>query len=581
MPRANDEAARLLREYADLLAIAGEDRFRIRAYENAARSIGGSTKDITDLSVGELTKLSSVGKATAEKVREYLDTGRIAKLEELRARVGGGSVRDLLNVGGLGPKRAAFLVSELGVTTIDALRAAAEKGALRGLPGFGPTLETKILRATTSAAADGERRIHVGTALALATAVIDELREMPEVGTIAYAGSLRRMQETIGDVDVLVASTAAGPIMDRFCGLPLCREVLAHGDTKSSIMTVDGVQVDLRVIEPDVWGAALVYFTGSKAHNIKIRERAVKRGLRLSEYGLFKVDGGDLVVSRTEEEVYAALDLPWIPPTMREDRGEVESAVKGELPEVVGVSDMLGDLHGHTNLTDGVASLDEMVEAAAARGYRYYAVTDHAPLLSMQRMTPAKIKAQRAQLRKLQERIGKKMTLLHGSELNIQEDGSVDWDEAFLSGFDVLVASIHSHFELSSEAQTRRLITAMENPRVNVIGHPSARRYGKRPSIEFDLEAVCKAAVRTGTALEVNGQPERLDLPDELVRAARDYGVKLAISTDAHSVRELDNMTFGVGTAQRGWVRRSDVVNALPLRDLRRFLEKRNLQKRD
>lgn len=572
MPRANEEAARLLREYADLLAIAGEDRFRIRAYENAARSINGSTKDVAAMSVAELTKLSSVGKATAEKVREYVDTGRIAKLDDLRARVGGG-VRDLLNVGGLGPKRAALLSKELGITTVEELRAAAEKGALRGFPGFGKTLEEKILRATEHAG--GEERVHLGRALGLAEAVIAELGQLDEVGAIAYAGSLRRVQETIGDIDILVSSADAAPIMERFCTMGLCRDVLAQGGTKSSIMTVDGIQVDLRVVTADVWGAALVYFTGSKAHNIKIRERAVKRGLKLSEYGLFKVDGGDLVVSRTEEEVYAALDLPWIPPTMREDRGEVEAAAKGELPTVITEADMLGDLHGHTDLTDGVASLDEMVEAAAGRGYRYYAITDHAPLLSMQRMTPAKVRAQRGQIAALQQRIGKRMTVLHGSELNIQEDGSVDWDEDFLSMFDVLVASIHSHFELSKEAQTRRLIRAMENPRVNVIGHPSARRHGKRPSIQFDLEEVCKAAVRTGTALEVNGQPERLDLPDEVGRAARDYGVKFAISTDAHSVRELGNMRLGVGNAQRGWLRPDDVINALPLRDLRTFLRKK------
>lgn len=575
MPRANEEAARLLREYADLLSIAGEDRFRIRAYENAARSIAGTTKDVAGLSVKELTKLPGVGKAIAEKVREYADTDTIAKLDELRARVGGG-VRDLLEVGGLGPKRAAFLHSELGISTVDELRAAAERGALRNLPGFGRTLEEKILRATEHAG--GERRVHVGTALALAEAVIDELRDLPEAAEIAYAGSLRRVMETIGDVDVLVASEVPAPVMERFCTMGLCREVLAHGETKSSVMTVDGVQVDLRVVQPDVWGAALVYFTGSKAHNIKIRERAVKRGLKLSEYGLFRVeeDGteGELVVSRTEEEVYAALDLPWIPPTLREDRGEVEAAARGELPDVVALDDIKGDLHGHTNLTDGVATLEEMVDAAAARGYRYYAVTDHAPLLSMQRMTPEKALAQRAAVAKLQDRVGKKMAILHGSELNIQEDGSVDWPEDFLSGFDVLVASIHSHFDLPREAQTRRLVRAMENPCVNVIGHPSARRYGKRPSIELDVDEVCKVAARTGTALEVNGQPERLDLPDELVRAARDHGVKLAVSTDAHSIRELDNMRLGVATAQRGWAEKGDVVNVLGLRDLRRFLQK-------
>lgn len=571
MPRANEEAARLLAEYADLLSIAGEDRFRIRAYENAARSIRGSATDISGLDVKGLTRLPNVGKSTAEKIHEFLRTGSIKKLDDLRARVGGG-VRDLLDVGGLGPKRAALVHHELGISSVEQLRAAAEQGALRSLPGFGQALEAKILSATDHAS--GERRVHVGTALSLARAVIEALSGLPGVDDVAYAGSLRRVQETIGDVDVLVASTDPGPVMERFTTMALAREIIAHGDTKSSVLTPERVQVDLRVIAPEVWGAALVYFTGSKAHNIKIRERAVQRGLKLSEYGLFEVETDRLIASRTEEDVYAALDLPWIPPTMREDRGEVEAAAKGELPAVVDVADIKGDLHGHTNLTDGVATLEEMVEGAMAKGYRYYALTDHAPLLFMQRMTPEKALAQRRAVAGLQERMGRRITLLHGSELNIQEDGSVDWDEDFLSGFDVLVASIHDRFELSREAQTRRLVRAIEHPCVNVIGHPSARRQGKRPPIEFDLEEVCKAAARTGTALEVNSQPERLDLPDELVRAARSYGAKLVISTDAHAVPELDNMPLGVGTAQRGWAETGDVVNTLPLRELRRFLAK-------
>ena len=331
------------------------------------------------------------------------------------------------------------------------------------------------------------------------------------------------------------------------------------------------------MVTTDVWGAALVYFTGSKAHNIKIRERAVQRGLKLSEYGLFRVakSGKEtLIAARTEEDVYAALDLPWIPPTLREDRGEVEAATRGELPDLVDGADIKGDLHGHTDLTDGVASLDEMVAGAMAKGYRYYALTDHAPLLAMQRMTPEKVRMQRAALRKLQAKVGKKITLLHGSELNIQADGSVDWDEDFLDGFDVLVASVHDHFDLSREEQTERLIRAIQHPCVNVIGHPSARRQGKRSPIEFDLSAVCRAAAAAGTALEVNAQPERLDLPDELVRAALEHDVKLVISTDAHAVPELDNMPLGVATAQRGWASKADVVNALPLSGLRRFLAK-------
>lgn len=568
MPRSNDEVSGLLSEYADLLKLSGQDQFRIRAYENAARSVRGSQRDVADMSAKELTDLPNVGKSIAEKVREWVDTGTITKLDELRATVGGG-VRDLLSVSGLGPKRAALVNQELGISSVAELRAAAERGALRDLDGFGELLEEKILSATEHV---GEARVHVGIALRMAEVVLDELRGLDEVGKIAYAGSLRRVQETIGDVDVLVASKDPVPIMDRFTSMDIVREVLAHGDTKSSVVTREGVQVDLRVIEPDVWGAALIYFTGSKAHNVKIRERAVQRGLKLSEYGLFEADTDKLLVSKTEEEVYAALGLPWVPPTLREDRGEVEAASAGELPEIVEPGDIRGDLHGHTDLTDGVASLEEMVEAAAARGYRYYAITDHAPLLTMQRMTREKALDQREQLRKLSERHD--IELLHGSELNIQEDGSLDWDEEFLSGFDVLVASIHSHFDLPEAEQTRRLIRAIEHPYVNIIGHPSARRQGKRAPIEFDLEEVCRAAARTGTALEINAQPERFDLPDELIRAARAYGVMFAISTDSHAVPELDHMHLGVGNAQRGWAAKAEVLNALPLRKLRRFLAK-------
>lgn len=568
MPRSNDEVSGLLSEYADLLKLSGQDQFRIRAYENAARSVRGSQRDVADMSAKELTDLPNVGKSIAEKVREWVDTGTIKKLDELRATVGGG-VRDLLSVSGLGPKRAALVNQELGISSVAELRAAAERGALRDLDGFGELLEEKILSATEHV---GEARVHVGIALRMAEVVLDELRGLDEAGKIAYAGSLRRVQETIGDVDVLVASKDPVPIMDRFTSMDIVREVLAHGDTKSSVVTREGVQVDLRVIEPDVWGAALIYFTGSKAHNVKIRERAVQRGLKLSEYGLFEADTDKLLASKTEEDVYAALGLPWVSPTLREDRGEVEAASAGELPEVVEPGDIRGDLHGHTDLTDGVASLEEMVEAAAARGYRYYAITDHAPLLTMQRMTREKALDQREQLRKLSERHD--IELLHGSELNIQEDGSLDWDEEFLSGFDVLVASIHSHFDLSEAEQTRRLIRAIEHPFVNIIGHPSARRQGKRAPIEFDLEEVCRAAARTGTALEINAQPERFDLPDELIRAARAYGVMFAISTDSHAVPELDHMHLGVGNAQRGWAAKAEVLNALPLRELRRFLAK-------
>jgi DNA polymerase (family 10) len=380
------------------------------------------------------------------------------------------------------------------------------------------------------------------------------------------------MRETIGDVDLLVASTQPAPIMDAFVALPSVTRVLAHGDTKSSIITEGGPQVDLRVVRPEVWGAAMIYFTGSKAHNVRIREMAVRAGLKLNEYGLFDAKSGELLAARTEEKVYQRLGLSYIPPTLREDRGEVEAALSGDLPRVIQQKDLGGDLHTHTNLTDGLASLEEMLDTADAYGYAYYAVTDHAPNLAMQRMTTEKIVAQRARLERL--RADHAMTLLHGTELNIDPDGDVDWPDAFLAGFDLTIASIHSHFTQPRAEITRRMIRAMENPYVNVIGHPTARSIGKRPPIDLDLDAVFEAAARTGTALEINSFPDRLDLNDEHILRARRYGVKFAVNTDAHAPLHLPLIRYGVATAQRGWLTKEDVINAWPLARLRRFLQK-------
>ncbi len=442
---------------------------------------------------------------------------------------------------------------------------------MAALKGFGGKTQENILRGLQQLS-DSGGRVLVNVALDVAEALLAELSSLKQVRRATYAGSLRRMRETIGDVDLLVASSQAEPIMDTFVGLPSVTSVLAHGDTKSSIVTDRGLQVDLRVVPKDVWGAAMIYFTGSKAHNVRIRERAVRAGLKLSEYGLFDAKTGELLAAETEEKVYERLGLPYIEPTLREDRGEVEAAVAGELPKVLQLKDLRGDLHTHTNLTDGLAPLDEMLQTAATLGYAYYAVTDHAPNLAMQRMTDDKILSQREQLHALQAEHD--MTLLHGTELNIDPDGNVDWPEEFLAGFDLTVASIHSHFTQTRDELTTRMIRAMENPYVNVIGHPTARLIGKRPPIDLDLEAVFEAAARTGTALEVNSFPDRLDLRDEHILWARRYGPKFAVNTDSHSPVHLSLMRFGVATAQRGWLTKDDVINTWPLTKLRRFLRK-------
>ena len=571
MPRSNDDVARVLTEFADLLAIVADDPFKPRAYEKAARAIGGFPDELRDLDEAGIHAIPNVGKSIAEKVRSVLDTGTFPELEELRAQVPSG-VRAMTAVPGFGPKKAMVVYRELGIDGLEELVAAARDGRLRGLKGFSAKTEENVLQAVQRAQRD-TGRVTIDVATGVAEALLQRLRAIPDVRRADLAGSLRRMAETIGDVDLVVASGSPAPIMDAFTGYEDVEQILARGETKSSVVTRSGLQVDLRVIPNEAWGAAMIYFTGSKAHNVRIREMAVRKGLKLNEYGLFEVESDALIAAETERDVYERLGLPFIEPTLREDRGEIEAALAGELPQVVTLKQMRGDLHTHTDLTDGVATLEQMLAAAAAKRYAYYAVTDHAPNLAMQRMTDEKMLTQRAKLQALQERYPR-MTLLHGTELNIDPDGAVDWPASFLEGFDLTVASIHSHFTQSREAMTRRMIRAMENPDVNVIGHPTTRKIGRRDPVDLDLDAVFEAAARTGTALEIDAYPDRLDLRDEHVRRARRYGVRFSIDTDAHAVGHLDAMRYGIGVAQRGWLTKDDVIDAWPLSKLRRFLRK-------
>jgi DNA polymerase (family X) len=570
MPRTNDEIEALFQEYADLLSISGGDPFRVRTYEKAARSIGGYHADLSTLEDKGILAIPSVGKSIAEKVREYFDTGVINALEELRAQVPAG-VRQMISIPNLGPKKAMVLYKDLHIASIEELADAIHEGRLQGMKGFGEKTEQNILRGIELMQQSGDR-VNLGLAMDLAEEIVAELRSVRGCGRCTYAGSLRRMAETIGDIDILVASDTPDPMMEAFANLSYVDRVVARGDTKTSIRTTKGLQVDLRVIPPGCWGAALQYFTGSKAHNIRTREIAVRKGLKLSEYGLFDAKSGDLIVAKTEEEVYERLGLPWIPPTLREDRGEIEAAQHGELPTLVELEDIRGDLHTHTNLTDGLAPLEQMLDAARERKYAYYAVTDHAPNLWMQRMTDEKMLAQRKRIRAIEKK--GKMVLLHGSELNIDPEGNVDWGPEFLEGFDVLVASVHTEFNQSKEEMTQRIVRACENPYVNIIGHPTGRKIGQRPPIEFDLDEVFAAAARTGTALEINSYPDRLDLRDEHVMWAKRHGVKFSIDTDSHSTVHLPFMRYGVGTAQRGWLSKDDVINTWPLAKLRKFLKK-------
>ncbi|MGW3123739.1 DNA polymerase/3'-5' exonuclease PolX [Streptomyces sp. NPDC001107] len=577
MARSNDEVAALLQEYADLISITGGDAFKARVYEKAARSVGGHHADVATLDLKGLQQIPNVGKSIAQKVLEYFDNGSVSAVEELRAKIPAG-VRRLTAIPTLGPKKALTVYEELGISSVEELADAIHEERLRDLKGFGPKTEENILHGISLLQSAGGR-VQIDLAMDLADDIVTGLSAVPGCLRCAYAGSLRRMRETVGDIDILAAATKPAPIMRAFTELPYVTEVIGTGEKKTSVGTSKGLNVDLRVVPPDSWGAALQYFTGSKAHNIRTRELAVHQKLKLSEYGLFDVESSKKIVSETEEEVYARLGLPWIPPTLREDRGEIEDGLHGELPDLVTETDLRGDLHTHTDLTDGLAPLEEMAEAAAGRGYAYYAITDHGPDMAMQRMTDERMLAQRERVRELDGTYATRgrrggLRLLHGVELNIGPDGEVDWPGEFLAGFDLCVASVHSHFNQEREALTRRIVRACENPYVNIIGHPTTRIIGKRPGIDADLDAIFAACARTNTALEINAHPDRLDLRDEDILRAGRHGVKFAVDSDAHAVPHLANMRYGIGTAQRGRLTREDVINTWPERRLRSFLKK-------
>jgi len=558
MARANEEAAAALQEYAELFALTGGDAFRVRSYQKAAKAIAGFPDDIAQVDV---RKVPGVGEAIARKMEEFLQRGSFRQLDDLRARVPEG-VRRLTRVPSLGPKTAIMLYEDFGIDSPAALREAITGGRLDGVKGLGPKTLANLLKGVEQLEQSG-KRVHIGIAMGLAEQVMASLR----AERIAYAGSLRRMRDTIGDIDIL--AVAPESIMEEFRAQPYVAEVIAAGAKKTSVRTTAGIQVDLRVVPAGSWGAALQYFTGSKEHNVAVREIAVKKGWKLSEYGLF--EGDRVIAAESEEDIYAALGMQWVPPPLREDGGEVQAALAGELPDLVELADLRGDLHTHTDLTDGIASLEDMVAAAHARGYSYYAITDHAPDLVMQRMTLEKALEQRERIARLQERCPG-MRLLHGTELNIGPDGSVDWPAEVLRGFDVCVASVHSHFTMGRDEMTRRFIAACENPYVDIIGHPTTRKIGKRGMVDADWDAVFRAAARTGTALEIDSYPDRSDLPSDLVRRAKHHGVKFSVDSDSHAIPHLAHQRFGIGIAQRAWLTADDVINTWPLERLQAFL---------
>ncbi len=566
MAGRSEELFALLDELARLTVLDEGDpqSFRARAYENALQELRGAPGDVGAMGEAELVRLPGVGRSTARKIREYFETGRIGRLEELRGKYPP-ELQRLGALPGLGPRTLARLRSELGIQSVDDLRAAIEAQALRKLRGLGQKTEERLARAIERLGQlPGEQRVPIAEAMPVARRLVAELAELPQVESAEYCGSLRRLRETIGDVDLLVVTRDPAAVVERVTSLPSIRGSARVDATRFSLVTDRGLQVDVRIVLPEQRGAAQLYFTGSKAHNIRLRQLALGRGWTLNEYGLLETETGRVIASRSEEEIYAALELRPIPPPMREDTGEIEAAAASTLPAALQVADLRGDLHVHTDLSgDGRSPLERMLEQAQARGYRYLAITDHGEDLAINGVSRPRLLEQRERLRGLQ-RAHPDLRLLHGVELNIGRDGGLDYDAAFRSSFDWCVAAVHSHFELDRDAQTRRILTAMRDPAVNVIGHLSGRMIGKRPGIELDVDAILRGAVETGTAIEINSALPRLDAAWEVLRKASGLGVTFVVSTDAHHIDELDRMQWGARQAQRGWVDPAAIANTWP-----------------
>jgi DNA polymerase (family 10) len=573
MADSKQDVLDMLRELAELTMLEEGDpqSFRVRAYESAAQAISAQATDLGRLTARELQQIEGIGKSTAEKIRELLEKGKVEKLEGLRQKHPR-SVVELLRIQGLGPKALKRLRAELGVESIADLRRVLAEKKLRALSGFGQKSEEKLAQALARLEAQGPmERTPISVALPLAERIVAHMRELPGVTHASTCGSLRRFSETIGDVDILVAAVAAEPVMEALVSMSLVDRVLGRGEAKTSVVTRRGTQIDLRVVAETQLGAALLYFTGSKGHNIKLRQRALARGLTLNEYALSEIEGGRVVASETEEQIYKALDLPFIPPVLREDCGEIEAAEKGALP--ARMPPVIGDFHVHTTVSgDGRSPLEEVVAAAKARGYRVLAITDHAEG-TLSGVSREKLLEQRERFRALQAELGDSLRLLHGVELNIGPNGELDYDLEFRRGFDWCLASVHDHFELDRAAQTKRVVTAMRDPAVRMIGHLSARMIGGRPPIDLDIDAVATAAEETGTALEVNGALPRLDMSVEALRQARSRGVTFLFTSDAHRAEELERVRFAALNAERAWVDPAKVANTWSAERLLKWID--------
>jgi DNA polymerase (family 10) len=568
MPVQNAEIVAMFDQTADLLEIKGENQFRVRAYHRAARTIEGLPQSVRNLLSAEkdLTELPGIGKDLAGKIADIVKTGHFKLLEQLK-KILPGQLGDMAALPGLGPKRVKLLYDKLKVRTLDDLRRAIKTGRVHELRGFGPTIEKKLAGALEKPMAI--KRFKLAVAEAEAEALVGFLRDG---GRVVVAGSYRRRRDTVGDLDILV-TTKQGPAV----GAKLTRyenvaEVLAHGPTRTTVVLRSGLQVDVRAVPEQSYGAALLYFTGSKAHNIALRSLANERDWKLNEYGLFS--GKRRIAGATEEEVYKKLGLTYIPPELREDRGEIALAKANKLPHLVTVADMRGDLHVHSDWTDGTASIEAMAAAAQACGYEYMALTDHSRRVAMAHgLDPARVSRQIREVDKLNAKL-KGFTILKGIEVDILKDGRLDLPDSILSRLDVVVASVHSFFDLAREAQTDRVVRAMENRHVSILGHPTGRLIGEREPYDIDMDHVISAAHDLGCYLEINAEPDRLDLNDIHAHAAKSKGVKVAVSTDAHSVNGFQYMRFGIDQARRGWLTADDVINTRSLAELRKLLKR-------
>jgi DNA polymerase (family 10) len=570
----NLEIAKLFNDIADYLEVKDENPFRIRAYRRAAQAIEGLAEDIAGVAGrGALQEVPGIGKDLAAKVQEYLTKGKVEYLEELRREIPSGVI-ELMGIHGVGPKTAKLLYERVGVHSVEKLEELAAAHKLAGLPGIKAKTEENILKGI-AVWRTGRERTPLGTALILAEAILGRLQSLKEVDQIAAAGSLRRMKETVKDIDILVTSKKPDRIMKDFVGFPGVAQVLAHGETKSSVRLKENIQVDLRVVEPNCFGAALQYFTGSKQHNIRVRELAQRKGLKVSEYGVFNEKTNRQIAGRTEEEVYAAVGLPWMAPELREDGGEIEAALAGRLPTLITLEDIRGDLQMHTTWSDGAHSLAELAQGVRAKGYQYMAVTDHSRSSTVAGgMKEEQVLQAIAEVRELNKQL-KGFRVLAGCEVDIAGDGGLDFPDEILRRLDIVLVSVHSRFKMSREEMTARIVRAVRHPLVHILAHPTGRLIGERGAYALDMEAVLMAARDAGAAVEINASPSRLDLNDLHARRARELGIPLVISTDAHTIGHLDFMRFGVSVARRAWLTPKDVLNTLPERQLVSWLERK------